>query len=136
MKFTQNTRNYYDYSEEFDQFQQPIVKAKICGKEVNMLIDTGAMSCVIEDALARRHRLKNNKKTYITTVVDGTNKKTTGKIVKFQIGEKSFVMDMLVSVINVGINVKIDGILGYDFFQKYNIRIDAKRHILYMDNVE
>lgn len=123
---------FYDYSAEFAVFGQPLIWLNIGGKKRLFIIDTGASTSVISDTLIDDTFIKFNQATLVG--LDGIKSERNTYIAFFDIGDFSFMGEMVETdgenLSKICSNVKIDGLLGYDFMHDNGIKIDTLNHKL------
>ena len=126
----------YDYSEEFEKYCQPIVKAKVDGEELNFLIDTGASISSIPRSFKKRHSLKDSGYKYDTTILNGTKTLESGAIFEVTISEKKFKMEALYYEPMLNGKLKIDGLIGYEFLKENGLIVNAENHTLCVNTAQ
>lgn len=126
----------YDYSEDFERYQQPIVKLKVDGVELNYLVDTGASTSTIPEGFAKKHSLKKSNYEYDTTLLDGTKKVVQGSVFDVSISDRKFVMEAIHYDPSLGGDVRIDGLIGYDFLKRNKLVINAENHTLCVNSAQ
>lgn len=126
----------YDYSEDFEKYQQPIVKAKIAGEELNFLIDTGASISTIPEHFGKSHSLNDSGFKYETTILNGEKTIVSGAVFEITISDKKFKMEALYYKPELNGKTKVDGLIGYEFLNENGLIVNAKNHTLCVNSAQ
>lgn len=124
----------YDFRHELDtRFNVMTIHVKIGDKMLNFRLDTGAEINVLHYGLSKKvmNTVEITKRSDIGGVGSGTTKALYGVMKEFELGNCSF-GSMEVAVINLApmceaYGCNIDGMLGYDFWQKGVFCINLKK---------
>jgi predicted aspartyl protease len=112
-----------------------LVIANINDSPVEMALDTGASYSLISLPTAKELELKSKKGNYVGC---RGNEYTEAKI---QIGKIAVEKQRLFSILQYGIDarvadnqVKVPGILGYDFLRNFVVKVDYSRSVVRLHN--
>jgi len=116
-----------------------IVEIKVSGEKYNMILDTGAEINIISQEIAssiKKSRLKISGTTNIQSASRDHHSSDNVKLQRFQMGkhvEKNQEFAILpFDFINEGLDIKLDGLIGYPFFKDKKLVLDFKSGLLYL----
>ena len=118
----------------------PMIEAQLDGKNIRLVIDTGASHSCLDKGLVK-HLLKNKNKTSADIVMGIGNKKMTNNIVtisELKLGDLTIhdypILILKLTHINKMLKtldlLPINGLLGSDLLHKHQAIIDYKNNVL------
>lgn len=130
-----NTGTHYLF-QDFSKTDVPYIHLDIQGQTLNMLVDTGcAVSIIRKDVVDELQHEKSPRKISLESLTPDSLA-TEVVSIPFKIGTQEVKEDFAVydekDIANFGIlyGVDLHGILGGEFLQKTNCKIDYKKNIL------
>ena len=113
------------------------VEAKVDGKAVTFILDTGAMGTLLDKTLAQEMKLEVQENVGFAVGLSGKQEPIgSTKVKKISIGDVSandreFMVVDLKRISNIG-GAPFQGILGYDFLSDLEVVIDYRGEMFYM----
>lgn len=114
---------------------QYIVRARVDNyRDLNLLIDTGAVITVIEPHLLAELGYDLDGEVQYFNTANGTIQAPMVDIQDLSIGPV-VVKELSVAAVNLNMSGEIDGLLGMNFLRHYQFRIDQEGKVLYLNPI-
>lgn len=114
---------------------QYIVRARLDDyRDLNLLIDTGAVITVIEPRLLAELGYDLDGEVQYFNTANGTIQAPMVDIEDLSIGSVA-VKELSVAAVNLSMSGEIDGLLGMNFLRHYQFRIDQDAKVLYLNPI-
>lgn len=114
---------------------QYIVKARLDNyRDLNLLIDTGAVITVIEPRLLAELGYDLDGEVQYFSTANGTIQAPMVELQDLSIGSVA-VKELSVAAVNLSMAGEIDGLLGMNFLRHYQFRIDQHGKVLHLDPI-